>query len=285
MQQSPEALLERYGAQLPPEVIRLQSVPSFLYGCYTNANTLFMLVPTVTQAFAMSALPSVTEAWASGSRERLQRRMQTVLRLSALVTLPMGLGLSALAQPVCRLLFGIQNAPAITGSILAILGVAAVFSALCTPVQSMLQATGHMDLPVKFLFAGLAVKSVLNYFLVGDSRFQVMGAAIGTLICYAVILFCSLYALRRVTGAHLALARLLGRPLLAGLLSAGAARVSWQMLRQRLPETPATLAAIAAAAILYLFCAVILEIVTKEDIRSLTRGKYPKSLEKSENIV
>ncbi|MCH4240226.1 MAG: polysaccharide biosynthesis protein [Oscillospiraceae bacterium] len=285
MQQSPAALLRIYGLQIPQEVVRMQSVPSFLYGCYTNANTLFMLVPTVTQAFAMSALPSVTAAWASGSRARLKKCILSVLRLSAMITLPMGLGLSFMAEPVCRMLYGAQNAPEITGNILSVLGIAAIFSALSTPVQSMLQAVGRVDLPVKFLFAGLAVKSVLNYVLVGDLRFQVMGAAIGTLVCYALILVCSLVALHRETGLRLHLPSILGRPLVAGALSAVTAKLVWHSLLGRLSGTAAALAGIAAAVLLYLVCALALGIITKADIKSLTAGKSPKSLEKPGNIV
>ncbi|MDD3228430.1 MAG: polysaccharide biosynthesis protein [Oscillospiraceae bacterium] len=286
MQQMPAALLQIYGKLLPEEVVRMQSVPSFLYGCYTNANTLFMLVPTVTQAFAMSALPSVTAAWASGSHKRLEACILSVIRLSAMITLPMGLGLSFMAEPVCRLLFGAQNAPEITGRILSILGIASIFSALSTPVQSMLQAVGRVDLPVKFLFGGLVVKSILNYVLVGDLRFQVMGAAIGTLVCYALILLCSLYALNRETGIRLHLASLLGKPLLAGTLSAVTAKLVWrQMLAVRVPSAAATLVGIGAAALLYFICVLLLGILTKEDMKSLSRRKSPKSLEKSGRIV
>lgn len=285
MHRLPEALLNFYGTLLPPEVVRMHSVPSFLYGCYTNANTLFMLVPTVTQAFAMSALPSVTAAWAGGSHKKLETCVHAVLRLSAMVTLPMGLGLSVMGEPVCRLLFGTQNAPEITGRILSVLGIASIFSALCTPVQSMLQAVGRVDLPVKFLFAGLAVKCVLNYFLVGDPRFQVMGAAVGTLVCYFFILTASLIALRRATGVKLHLLSYFGRPLLAGALTAVSARLLWRVLMLRLPQAAATLLAILGAVLLYLLCAFALEIVTREDIRSLFRQKFPKSLAKKGRIV
>lgn len=285
MQQLPTALLQIYKGQLPEEVVRMQSVPSFLYGCYTNANTMFMLVPTVTQAFAMSALPSVTTAWAAGSHARLEKCILSVIRLSAMITLPMGLGLSVLSEPVCRLLFGAQNAPEITGRILSVLGIAAIFSALCTPVQSMLQAVGRVDLPVKFLFGGLAVKGVLNYVLVGDPRFQVMGAAISTLLCYAVILLFSLVALYRETKIKLHLCSLLGRPLLAGALSTVTAKLVWRTLALQMPGTAATILAVGAAVIVYALCVMILGVITKDDMKSLFAGKSAKSLEKSGHIV
>ena len=58
-----------------------------------------MLVPGITQAFGISALPSVTSAWMSGSRCELQESISSVLRMTALFSIPAGLGLSVLSGP------------------------------------------------------------------------------------------------------------------------------------------------------------------------------------------
>lgn len=282
MQASPGALLGAWGAHLPQEVVRMQGVPAFLYGCYTNANTLFMLVPAVTQAFAMSALPSVTAAWAAGSRTRLKGCVVNVIRLSALLTIPAGMGLAGLAQPVCAVLFGEQNAPAVTAAVLRILGIAAVFSALCTPVQSMLQAVGRTDLPVKLLFGGLAVKAALNYVLVGDGRWNVRGAAVSTLVCYGLIFVLSLIFLLHETKIKVNLFALLGKPLLGGCLSVACARLVWAAAAAQLPPLLATAAAVAAAVAVYAGAALLLGAVKRADLAQLTRSRiFSKRLEKT----
>ena len=36
------------------------TIPNFLYGCCTNALTLYVLIPSIAQAFGISALPGMT---------------------------------------------------------------------------------------------------------------------------------------------------------------------------------------------------------------------------------
>ena len=67
---------------LRPEDIAQGRVPTALFGCYTNALTLFTIVPAMTQAFGISALPNVTAAWAGGSRVKLEHSVENVLRIS-----------------------------------------------------------------------------------------------------------------------------------------------------------------------------------------------------------
>ena len=74
---------------------------------------------------------------------------------------------------------------------LRILGIAAVFSALSTPVQSMLQAVGRADVPVKLLFFGLLLKAALTYTLAGDAAVEPLrrGGEHARVLCGT---FCSL---------------------------------------------------------------------------------------------
>lgn len=282
MQASPGALLSAWSGQLPAEVVRMQNVPSFLYGCYTNANTLFMLVPAVTQAFAMSALPSVTEAWAAGSRSRLQSRIVHVLRLSALLTIPAGLGLAGLAGPLCSVLFGARNAPAVTAAVLQILGIAAIFSALCTPVQSMLQAVGRTDLPVKLLFGGLGLKAALNYVLVGNAHWNVRGAAVSTLVCYSVIFVLSVAFLLHETRVKAKLGAIFGKPLLCGLLCVACARLVWTWLSPHASVILAAGASVAVAGVVYGAAALLLGAVKRSDLAQLRRSRiFGRGLEKN----
>lgn len=269
MQQQPGLLPGVYEGLIPAEVLRTQGVPAFLYGCYTNANTLFMLLPAAAQAFAVSALPGVTAAWTAGARKELAHRVSSVLRAAALFAVPAGLGLSVLAQPLSEVLFGGRNAPAITAQILQIMGIAAIFCALSTPVQSMLQAVGRADIPVKLLFAALAGKIVLNWLLVGSPRFHVLGAALSTLACYAFLFLCALFCLLRESRLRLKWFHLLGKPLLAGLLCAQAARMLWQALQGLLPDSLALAGAVLGGIAVYAAAAVVLGCVRWGELRRL----------------
>ena len=277
MQTDAETLLSQYGSFLRPEDIAQGRVPTALFGCYTNALTLFTIVPAMTQAFGISALPNVTAAWAGGSRVKLEHSVENVLRISALVTMPAGLALSVLADPIARLL----GYNPISGRILVLLGLGAVFAAVNVPINSMLQAVGRIDLPVKLLCTGLVIKVGLNYALTGIPEINVMGAGTGTLVCYFFLAFFGLAALGRETGLHMRLFRLFGKPLLCACLAAAAGWQTAALVHRLCPGRLEALPAMAVFLLVYAACVLFFRVLRRSDINALPGGeKIAKILEK-----
>lgn len=277
----PQVVLNMYGSIIPDSVVRLNNVPTFLYGCFTNAATLFMLVPAITQAFGVSALPNVTEAWTGGNPKKIKKSIESVLRIVSMITIPAGLGLSVLATPIARLLYGGNNAPEIIGRVLTVLGLGAVFAAMSTPINSMLQAVGRVDLPVKLLAVGLAIKLVLNYTLVGIPEINVMGAGTGTLVCYIFIMVFSLYFLCRETKITPNFIGIFLKPLLSSVICVAAAYFVQKFGAILHLGRLATLLAIVTAGVIYVFCMLWFKALSKNDILMLPKGqKIAKILEK-----
>lgn len=93
VQTDPAALLSMYAGAIPKgNLAAPETVPNYLFGCYNMALTLFLLVPSVTQSFGVSALPSVTRAFQTGDSQKLKRTVEAVLRVTFLTALPMGGG-------------------------------------------------------------------------------------------------------------------------------------------------------------------------------------------------
>ncbi len=283
MAASPQVLENMYRGLLQNEVFSTAGgVPTALYGCFTNANTLFMFVPALTQAFGVSALPSVTEAWTGGDPRKLRRSIESVLRIVTLITIPCGLGMSVLSTPIAELVyFRAENSPQIIGKILAILGLASIFAATSTPVNSMLQAVGRVDLPVKFMVVGLTIKVVLNYTLVGIPEINVQGAGTGTLVCYIVIMFLALHSLKKAARVRIRYSAIFLKPVLASAVSVGAAWLIRRGAARVVPGKLATCVAILAAAVFYVFCILWSRALNRHDVEMLPKGqKIAKILEK-----
>jgi stage V sporulation protein B len=280
MQTHPQVVLNMYRNDLTQEIIHLKLVPSFLFGCFTNANSLFMVVPAITQAFSTSALPSVTAAWTQGDPKKLRHSIESVLRVVALITIPCGLGLSVMAQPIAALIYP-RNNPSIIGRILTVLGLASIFAATSTPINSMLQAVGRVDLPVKLMVVGLVVKVVLNYTLVGIPEINVLGAGTGTLVCYFIITVLALFYLCKITGTRPKFFPIFFKPALAAAVSVSAAWLVFRGSARILHGPAATLVAILAAVVLYTICILWFRALNRHDVLMLPHGqKIVKILEK-----
>ena len=212
---------------------------TFLVGCYTLAMTVYLLAPALTQTLGVSALPRVTAAWARQDRHALRESVSAVCRGAALVCFPAGLGMSVLATPITQVLFGRDASAPITASALQVLGLAALGAGLTVPLNSILQAVGRADLPVKLLAVALALKTASTWFLSGVPELGLLGAAWSSVGCYALLAAAELLAVRRVTGLSLPWGELLGVPLAGAALCALAARTAFLRLEPALGTLPA----------------------------------------------
>lgn len=236
LERFPEQLLSCFSGMIPAMYLEHpETVPTFLYGCYTLAMTVYLLVPALTQTIGVSALPSVTEVWARGDRREIGSRIRSVCRVTALFSFPAGLGITALAEPIVRVLYGNEESAPIIAGVLTLLGAASLAAAMCVPLSSMLQAVGRADLPVKLLIWAMALKLLLNWLLCGIPRLNIFGAAVGTLICYLFLAVSQFLCLRRASGAELPAGELFLRPLLCAVLCGISANTGFFALRPLLP--------------------------------------------------
>ena len=204
---------------------------------------------------------------------RARRHTRTALRMALLLALPSGIGLSVLAGPVLRLLYPAQvQTAAAAAHHLRVLGLAAVCVCLMVVSGGILQAWGHEHIPVVTLLTGGAVKIAVSYQLVSDPAWGIRGAAVGTLLCYALIAGMNLLAVGRTTGIVFRW----GVPLRT-LAAVGAMAVTasgfYRMLVHRASLPLAVLGAVAAAAAVYGGLVLLLGAVRREELCAVFSAK------------
>lgn len=267
-------LMNIYDGAIPVDKA-LEDIPNYLNGCYKGmVVTLYNLIPTFTVAFGVSALPAITSAWTEKNTISLKENVEAVLRMTMLLVLPAGIGMSAMSHGVLTLLYGSKPAEVeIAVPLLAVLGIAVIFSSACSPINSMLQAVGRADLPVKIMVGCAAFKLIFNYITVGIPEINILGAAIGTLICYIMIMFISLFFLFRITELRINYMTVFIKPLLSAVLCAGTAKlISW-LIMPIASENIATILGIVCGGVVYVASLILFGAITEEDIRRLPKGE------------
>lgn len=76
-----------------------------LYGQYTFGMTLFVLPPSFIYPLTVSLIPAISQARTRHDDAAAARLTASALRITALLALPMGVGLSVLAGPILQLLY------------------------------------------------------------------------------------------------------------------------------------------------------------------------------------
>lgn len=276
-----EALLSMYRGVIPASTPR-EEVPNYLFGAYNMSVTLFHLIPALTTTFGVSALPAVTTAWAAGDRTLLRRSIESVWRVTSLIAFPAGFGVCALAEPVLTLVY--KEDPAsipIAAPILRVLGIAAIFVALSSPTNSMLQAVGKVNVPVKLMLLGGFLKLTVNFVLVPVPSVNIQGAPYGTLLCYGLIVCISIPVLCRSAGISIRPGEVFLKPLFAGALCGAAAWTGYGLFSRMAGNTVSTVLSILLAGIVYVIALFLVRGVAKYDVLMLPKGeKIAKLLEK-----
>lgn len=258
-----------------------------LYGNYSVAANLHNLPGSFMTALTAAIIPAVAACLAHRDRKGASRMIGSVLRLTALLAMPMGVGLLALSRPIMRLLYPRYD-DAMTGRLLALLGPASILVCLVLVTNAILQAYGYVRLPILTTLLGGGVKILTNYHLVAKPDVNIFGAPIGTLLCYGTILTVNLIVLRREIRQRGGYTATFVKPALAsaamggaawaiyGLLSRGMIRVNVlcaEGVLTRGGNAAAVAAAIGGAAVLYLILVLSLRIVSHDDLMLMPKGE------------
>ena len=263
---------------------RLQSAAGFsyyqakvLYGVYGKAQTLFNLPAAFITPLTIAIVPEISGAIAKGANAAARKTSADAMRISAVISLPMGVGLMVLAYPIMNVLY--PNSNAAGPGLLAVMGAASFFVCTVLMENAILQASGHEKLTMVTMISGGLVKIIVNWFLVAQRSINIYGAPVGTLVSYVVMALMNYIFICVSLKYRPKLFGIFARPLAASVLMGAAAwaiyglcarfigAVSWSRIALCM------LAAIAVAVIVYLVSTVALRSITKEDMKLIPGGE------------
>jgi len=244
-----------------------------LYGMYGAVMSLFNLPTAIITALSVSIIPAVSAALTRNDPEKARGSVESALRITALIILPAGMGLSILSWPILNLLYPLQPVSNQTiAPALALLGPAVLFNALTLLPNAVLQAYGKVNVPIFSLMAGGLVKIAVNYVLVGNPAIGILGAAYGTLCCYGVIAAINLTVLMR-TKALPPLGRTFLRPLMAAAGMGAAVWLTYPVLARFLGERLGAILGILFGIVLYIALVAAFRAIRKSDLLLLPKGE------------
>ena len=251
-----------------------QDAAESLKGLYGSAQTLFNLPSALITPLTVAVIPAISGRLTTGDNLGAKKVGESSLRIMSLIALPCGVGLFVLAEPIMKLIYNYAGAELATGTqLMQYLGLAVIFNAIVLMTNAILQAHGHVAIPMVTLLVGGVIKLVINYFLVRQPEVNIVGAPIGTLICYGLIALMNLIAMAATIRPTPNLLRVIWKPVLATAAMGVSAYMAYDVVSARLSNAIACLAAIAAAGVVYLVFVLVLRIITRDDCDLLPKGE------------
>ena len=241
---------------------------------YNFCQTIFNLPCAIITTITISIIPAITRHLALNNALEARRAETSAMRLTGLIAMPCAFGLMSLAEPIMILLGRSGQYLDLYGTIMLYLGATVIFNSIVLVSNAMMQAHGDVTTPVINLIIGGVVKVIANFFLVANPDLHIAGAAIGTLICYAVITVLNGIAIVRRRIFDPGCLKTLFKPLLAGLLMGAVTYMAYGFLASALGSAKlACLAAMAVAVVVYVILVYALRIITYDDCMLLPGGE------------
>ncbi len=189
-----------------------------LYGQLSGMAAVLIGLPTIfTISIATSLVPAISEALAKKDFPGLNNRLNYGLRAAMIISLPCAAGLYVLAFQICDLLYAAPEA----GIPLEILAFSTIVLAAFQLSSAGLQGIGRPEIAMRNLIVTGAFKVVFNYSLTSVPALNIQGAAIGTVMAFAIGSSLNLYFLKRYTGIHYEVGRLFKLALVTVVMGLG----------------------------------------------------------------
>lgn len=245
-------------------------------GVYNFCQTVFALpcsfIPTIT----IAVIPAITASLTRKDLAEAKATSESSVRTMALIAMPCAAGLFVMAEPVIRLLCSTYTEDRIqlAATMLAILGLTVIFNSLVLLLNAIMQAHGDVVTPVVNMLIGGIIKIIVNYILVGQPNLNIVGAPIGTFICYISITALDMIAMKRHISARPAIFKNIIRPGLASAIMGAATFMVYRVLSNAISSWKlACLLSLAFAVVLYAVLVVFLRCLTYEDCMLLPKGE------------
>lgn len=252
----------------------------------------------LTLALSMSLVPAIAPMVAARDRRGVRKAASTGMKLAMLVGAPCAAGLFVLGAPIMAMLYhkvrestdvyyvsgfmkqilniGPQSQAsvyAIAGGIMQVAAIGVLFLSLVQTMTGIIQGMGKQRVPVYFLIAGGVVKVLAMLLLMRFTRLGVLGAALSTVLCYAVAGIGDTWYTVRRANISVDLFDLFGKPILSSLVMGVCVFFSYKAIYAMGHPTIATLGSIVVGVIVYAACLWLLRAFNKNDLEFIPGGR------------
>ena len=227
------------------------------------------LAQVIFTALQVSLLPMITRAFTQKS-EQFREKVYLGVLTALLLGLPMGLGIAVFSREILVFLYP-NKAEMILGAapVLGILGLGVAFLSLYQATTGILQGINHYKKPVRNLFVGAVVKVITAYILLGIPALNIKGAAISTLLAYAVAATLNMLVLLKHVEMPKSFFKKASLTLMSNAVMIVAAKGSFILVHAHLGDRLSLLVGILVAIVAYACMMLMTKVVTKEDLTAM----------------
>ena len=247
------------------------------FGTYEGAVIRLINIPTaLALAISMSMVPSVSARYSVHDMNGVRRESHTGMRFAFLIGFPCSVGMSILAGNIVSFFYADawnQYRIQLASELLTFSAITVVLFTAVQATSSILQGLRKQNIPMYSMIAGVAVKIILNYILIGTPGIDIHGGPYASIACYGIVMIINMIYVCKYAEMKFNWLDWLVRPGLASAIMG----IAVFLLKKLLPGGRiATVLLVIAGVGIFCAAAYLLKAVTKDDIRMLVRRRKTK---------
>ena len=249
------------------------------YGLFTSVVIRLINIPTaLALAISMSLVPAIAACKARDDHDAVRKETDTGMRYAFIIGFPCSVGMSVLSRQIVCFFYG--NVSEFTQQDLQLASELLTFSAMTVVLFTVVQATSSIlqglrkqKIPMYTMIAGVAVKILLNYLLIGTPGIHIHGGPYASIACYGIVMIANTWYVCRYTDMRFNLEHWILRP---GAAAALMGITVWLMQHFLPVHRLLTVLEIAVGVAVYIAAAFALKVLSVSDIRSMLKRRSKK---------
>lgn len=223
---SQQRLSAIYSHPLSIANVAANDVPTYVYGLLSTSLDFKNLIPSITMALGVCAVPAISGALHLGDRERLISLVNSVYRYTIIISVYGGLGLATFSREILDLFYGRSAVDIVDGcaDITRYFGYTAFAYSCAGVVVFVVQAIGKPEKSIApYIISGI-VRVGLNLCLI--PRLALLGSVVSGAVGYVIMLVLNLVIIRRYANIRVDLKDTVVKPAFVCVITV----VSWRYL-------------------------------------------------------
>lgn len=254
-----------------------QDAAEIAKGIYSYCQTVFNVPTALIPCITAAIIPAITASLTKKDYAGVKELQNSSFRVMGLVAAPCAVGVLVLAEPIMSLLGRYEGGSDklwIAAILLAILAPTIIVNSITNMTTAVMQAHNHMVIPVINTLIGGLLKVGVNYILVGNPHIGIVGAPIGTFVCFLVIMTLNLIAMKIVLKEPPKILPAIWRSMVAAVVMGVATYFVYSGLMMLLGRmTVCCVISIGIAVVIYLLLVIVMKPITYNDCLLLPKGE------------
>lgn len=166
-----------------------KDLPTYVFGVFSASIDFKNLVPGVTMALGISAVPAISRAFEQKNQERFSALVNFVYKYTVLLSSLGGIVLYVCSEEILNLFYGKYSRDIVVSSVglVKCFALTVVFYSLAGTAVFAVQAVGLSQKSILPYAVSGVIRIVLNVVLVTDEHFILYGAVVSGAVGYAVL--------------------------------------------------------------------------------------------------